>query len=321
MKPVSAIDPTEALIDSHDKAVEALTRLPENHPQLNPWRNWSQSLFAGQPWLDQFDQSMTIAYARMAIRNGVLSDKPRSYHNELHINDLLSRIIYCAKKAPDQINLPGLAILSFFAATHDLRQAEPPKSAEDDSLVGSNEMASYQEASRIIDLTGDSELWTGHNKSLLKTMIEGSTFGSGGKRSKNFFQGNLAKHLLSQHQLASQRDEQLVLLACDIDTANVSLPIEQFAASGIHIFDELVSHHNAEISAWQFFSEQQKIYFFEQQAFHADLSKQLFQPYKEQNTSSLLRLCEAIARRSPSTPADEIKQHFIKHALVLSEEQ
>ncbi len=321
MKAVSATDSTEVLVDSYEKAVAILSRLPEKHPQLTEWSNWARTEFSGQSWLNDLDQAMTIAYARMALRNGSLSDKPRSYHNELHINDLLSRVIYCARNESGQIHQQGLALLCFFAATHDLRQAEPPKSADDDSLVGSNETASYQEALRIIELNPATTLWNNHNINLLKTMIEGSTFGSGGKRSKNFFQGNLAKHLLSEQQLANQQDEQLVLLACDIDTANVSLPINQFAASGVHIYDELVSHHNAQISAWQFFSEQQKVYFFEQQAYHADLSKRLFQADKEKNTESLLQLCQTIGQLPANTPAEKIKQQFIEQAQALSVQQ
>ena len=150
MKPVSAIDSTEAQINNYQRAVETLARLPENHLKLTEWQSWSQDLFAGQPWLTKLNEAMVIAYARMVKRNGTLSDKPRSYHNEFHINDLLSRVIYCARQSTDQIDLKGLALLSFFAATHDLRQAEQPKHIDDESPVGANEMASFQEASRIL---------------------------------------------------------------------------------------------------------------------------------------------------------------------------
>ncbi|MEZ5471061.1 MAG: hypothetical protein R3E90_04715 [Marinicella sp.] len=319
MKPVSAIDSIEAQIDSHQKAVELLSRLPKNHPQLNTWHSWSQDVFAQNDWLPVLQKAMTIAYARMTVRNGSLSPNPRAYHNEYHINDLLSRVLHCAKYDNNQINPEGLALLCFFAATHDLRQAEPPKSADDESLVGANEMASYQEAQRITELVPSDQLWTAHNMLLLKTMIEGSTFGSGGKRSKYFFQGNLAMHLLSAQNLLVSRDEQLVLLACDIDTANVSLPIAQFASSGIHIYNELITHQQATISAWQFFSEQQKIYFFEQQAYHAEISKTLFQPKKDANAKQLLALCHAIEKLPQNTPAETIKEKFINHAKSLGE--
>jgi hypothetical protein len=317
MIPVSEPDQTETVINGFSIAVETLARLPENHPKLNHWQIWAQDIFKDQPWLEQLNQCMTIAYTRMAVRNGSLSPNPRSYHNECHINDLLLRVMYCAEHDHDDISIEGLAILSYFAACHDLRQAEPPKPIDDNSLVGANEIASYQEAVRIIELSDDQKLWSKHHLLLLKTMIEGSTFGSGGKRSKNFFQGNLAKHLLAQHQFDNPQDKQLILLACDIDTANVSLPIDQFAESAIHIYDELITHQNADISAHQFFSEQQKIYFFEQQAFHANITQQLFQPHKKQNEACLLTLCQHIKKLPMDTTADQIKQQFIQKANEL----
>lgn len=317
MKPVSEPDQTEVQISSYDQAVNLLTRLPETHPQLTEWRSWAAHQFTNQSWAQSLEQAVTVAYARMALRNGILSSQPRSYHNECHINDLLIRVMKCAKYDNYHIGVEGLALLSFFAATHDLRQAEPPKSEEDDSLVGANEMASYQEAERITALFPSTTLWRPQNLLIIKTMIEGSTFGSGGKRSKNFFQGNLAKHLLSEQKLPHSEDEQLVLLACDIDTANVSLPMAQFAQSGIEIYDELVAHQNSNISAWQFFSEQQKIYFFEQQAFHAEISKTLFLPQKEANAKLLESLCQGIEQLPQTTPPEIIKQTFIENAQAL----
>ncbi len=318
MVSASAPDQTELTINSFAKAVETLSRLPAEHHQLNHWKLWAEETFSAEPWQQQLSENLTIAYARMAARNGILSESPRSYHNENHINDLLLRIMYCADRDTSELDNEGLAVLSYFAACHDLRQAEPRKLDTDDSLVGANETASYQEAVRIIELDERSEnLWNPHNLLLLKTMIEGSTFGSGGKRSKNFFQGNLAKHLLDQLQFKNNKDSQLVLLACDIDTANVSLPIEQFAESAIHIYDELVSHQNADISAHFFFCQQQQIYFFEQQQFHASITKKWFQPHKDNNTDNLIKLSKHIESLPHDTPADEIKSAFRDKAKSL----
>lgn len=321
MTSVSESDQYEISINGYEQAVATLARLPESHPRLTEWLHWAQATFSSHAWLPHLNQIVTIAYARMAVRNGILSDKPRSYHNERHINDLLCRVIYCARQTDHNISHEGLAILSFFAACHDLRQSEPAKNPEDNSLVGSNEMASHHEALRIIEISADHTLWNPHNRLLLKTMIEGSTFGSGGKRSKNFFQGNLAKHLLSQQQNLNEQDQQLILLACDLDTANVSLPIDQFAESGIQVFDELVTHHNANMSAHQFFSEQQKVYFFDQQAFHAELSQQLFQPKKNSNQQHLLALCDCITQLPDDTPTQIIKQQFLDKARSLGARQ
>ncbi|TDR23334.1 hypothetical protein [Marinicella litoralis] len=321
MVSASAPDQTELAINGFDQAIETLSCLPDTHHQLNHWNIWCEETFAAEDWKTQLAESMTIAYARMALRNGLLSKTPRSYHNENHINDLLLRIMYCAGRDNNELTNEGLALLSFFAACHDLRQAEPRKSATDDSLVGANETASYLEALRIIELTNHTShkgsLWNDHNLLLLKTMIEGSTFGSGGKRSKNFFQGNLAKHLLEKLNLQNEYDNQLVLLACDIDTANVSLPIAQFAESAIQIYDELISHQKAQISAHYFFCQQQHIYFFEQQSFHATLSKKWFQPHKDNNRDNLIALSQHIASLPQDLPATEIKNAFRQKAFEL----
>ncbi len=317
MGSATSIDQTEAEICDLKQAQDALNSLPSDHQQLKHWRLWADGIFIDQPWYEHLLRSMTIAYTRMAIRNGSLNANPRSYHNEFHINDLLLRVMYCAKHYEKQLTPNGLAILSYFAACHDLRQDEVKNKTNPLSLVGSNEKISYEEAERIIKSLGTSTLWTAHHLLLLKTMIEGSTFGSGGKRSKNFFQGNLAKHLLQQLRLPNKNDEQLVLLACDLDTSNVSLPISDFAQSAVHIFDELVSHQQATISAHQFFSLQQKIYFFEQQKFNADISKDLFSDHKQLNSDKLIALSDHIEQLSNKLSDTEIKLAFLSKAQEL----
>jgi len=316
--PANAKDATEETVSSEAAALELLSKLPPEHPQLKFWHSWAEQQFAGCDWLPPLQQAMTIAYTRMALRNGKLSANPRSYHNEHHINDLLLRITYCAEHAEPILSSAGLAVLSYFAACHDLRQAESSDETAERSLVGMDEQASYQEALRIIDICDSNKLWSEHNKLLLKTMIEGSTFGSGGKFSHNFFQGNLSVHLLQQLQLPNPQDEQLVLLACDLDTANVSLPINQFAESAVRVFDELQAHLNPNISAHQFFSQQQKIYFFEQQKFNSTLTQKLFQPHKDLNEKPLMALSDHIENLPEDTPAAAIKSAFLDKANELA---
>jgi len=313
----TSIDQTEADICDFMQAQHALKSLPNEHQRLNHWQIWADKVFIDQPWHQHLSESMAIAYARMATRNGSLNLKPRSYHNELHINDLLFRIIYCAKHYQKQLTPNGLAILSFFAACHDLRQNETKNEINPQPLVGNNERVSFEEAERIISSVGKNTLWSPHHLLLLKTMIEGSTFGSGGKRSQNFFQGNLSKHLLQQLALPNKNDEQLVLLACDLDTSNVSLPISEFAQSAINIYDELVLHQQATISAHQFFSQQQKIYFFEQQSFNANITKDLFGQRKDNNSTKLTVLSEYIEQLSNEFSDADIKSAFLNKAQEL----
>ncbi len=317
MGSATSTDQTEKIICNFEQAQVALNSLPTEHQQLKHWHIWAEKIFIDQPWYEHLSKSMTIAYARMAIRNGSLNAKPRSYHNEIHINDLLLRMMYCAKHYEQQLSPNGLAILSYFAACHDLRQDEAKNENNPQSLVGSNEKASFEEAQRIIESLGKNTLWNAHHLLLLKTMIEGSTFGSGGKRSINFFQGNLAKHLLEQLALTNKNDEQLVMLACDLDTANVSSPISEFAQSAIHIYDELISHQQASISAHQFFSQQQKIYFFKQQSFNANISQGLFDGHKQQNSKKLIALSDHIDQLPSDLSATDIKFAFLSKAQDL----
>ncbi len=320
MDSATTIDQTEIDINDFHQAQDALSSLPGNHQKLKCWEKWANNIFQDQPWHHDLITSVTIAYARMALRNGSLNSSPRSYHNEHHINDLLSRVMYCAKHFEKQLNPNGLAILCYFSACHDLRQDEAKNNNNPNSLVGTNEKVSFEEALRIIDSTGRNALWNAHHLLLLKTMIEGSTFGSGGKRSKNFFQGNLAKYLLKNLALPNKNDEQLVLLACDLDTSNVSLPISEFAQSAIDIYDELISHQQVLIPAHQFFSLQQKIYFFEQQNFNAQISQDLFGDQKEYNSEKLVTLSNHIESLPNQLSDTEIKTEFLQKARELEHE-
>ncbi len=320
MDSATTIDQTEIDISNLQQAQDALSSLPADHPKLESWNDWANHIFCEQPWHNDLISSVTIAYARMASRNGSLNSRPRSYHNEFHINDLLSRVMYCAKHHKKQLNPNGLAILSYFSACHDLRQDEAKNNTNPDSLVGTNEKVSFEEAFRVIESMDKSSLWSEHHLLLLKTMIEGSTFGSGGKRSQNFFQGNLAKHLLKKLALPNKNDEQLVLLACDLDTANVSLPISKFAQSAINIYNELISHQQVLIPAHQFFSLQQKIYFFEQQNFNAIISQELFDDKKQFNSEKLVALSDHIESLSSELSDAEIKTEFLQKAHDLEQD-
>lgn len=307
---LAQVDDTESRIVTLAEAQEVIACLPHDHPKLRQWHNWAQVHFKDEPWLDELIAIVTISYARMTFRNGSLSDRPRAYHNERHINELLQRLMRCIQHPNHQVSPAGWAILSVFAATHDLRQDEPRKGPEDDSLVGANETASYIEAERLINQYPESSLWNPHRLMLLMTMIHASTFGAGGKRSTNFFQGNLSRRLLAQLRLA-ESDEQLVYLACDIDTANVSLPLSKYARSATKVYDELLSHQNAQIPAKAFFSEAQMAYFFDQQRLHSRLGNAVFQPEKSANAKHITDMSEQMAEVDDHLDNEAVKAQFI----------
>jgi len=314
-------DQVEISLNNYKKANEVLSKkLPDNHMGLSNWLAWSENFLIKSPRNNALQPAMIIAYSRMALRNGILSDKPRAYHNESHINDLLERLMLCSKfKISQSISDSGWQLLSFFAATHDLRQTEPRKKPIDDSLVGANETASFQEASRIVKLTRLDKQWSGQQIELLKTMIHGSTFGTDRKRSINFFQGNLAMQLLKNQTQLTDQDRQLVLLACDIDTANVSLSITQYANSTVKIFKELKSHQNSSIYAHEFFSEQQRMYFFELQQFQSEIGQHIFEPMKQKNRNKITQLYQSIKDLDPHLSDKQIIQCFKSTAEQLDQ--
>ncbi|WP_154222547.1 hypothetical protein [Marinicella rhabdoformis] len=315
---VAQVDDVESRIVTFDEAQEVLACLPNGHPKLDIWHNWAQVQFKGKHWLAELIEVVTICYARMAMRNGSLSANPRAYHNERHINELLLRLVRCTQSQHStHLSLTGLAILSVFAASHDLRQAEPSKDADDESLVGANEAASYIEVERLINQYPESTLWNSHRLMLLMTMIHASTFGTAGKRSTNFFQGNLSRRLLAQLRFTEQ-DEELVYLACDIDTANVSLPLNKYAKSAIKVFDELVSHQKAKIPPQQFFSQAQMAYFFDQQHFHSKTARSIFQPEKSRNAKRITAISKTIKDMDAQSSIEAVKNNFIQQAQTLS---
>jgi len=315
-------DATATKISGYKEADYILRQLADHHPRLDMWQQWAKPILADYEWFSGLQQTMEIAYARMAHRQGSLSTHPRSYHNEFHCNDLLSHLISCQQKQASAFNAEALAMLSFFAVCHDLQQGLP-KHQPENSLAGTNEIVSYLEARRIIEETVKlqtelNSLWNDHYLLLLKIMIEGSTFGNHSDNKRYFFQGNRVLQLLDEINLISLHDIQWVLFACDIDTANVSLELTDYARSAIRVFDELKAHQLTDVSAHHFFSTEQINYFFKQQQFHSDLAKQLFQPKKQRNGPLLQQVVAAVEALPETADTDTVKHTFFTTAQQLS---
>ena len=314
---MSVVDAIEQEVSNPNQATALLEQqLPDDHMGLDIWDAWISALVTPSPVLDKVKQAMRVAFARMALRNGILSTQPRPYHNEGHINDLLERLILCSRhKSSESVPEYGWMLLSFFAATHDLRQAEDNTPLEN-TLVGRNESASFDEAIRIIDLVDPKQRFRQKYRDILQLMIYGSTF-SHGQGAGLVFEGNLALPLLAEVKDITAIDRELVLLACDVDTANVSLSITQYAQSAIKVFRELQSHHNPEYSARAFFSEQQYRYFLELQKFHSTLGKAVFEPMKQRNTDAIGKLSNSISELPTDTPQEDVISVFSSTARQL----
>lgn len=149
-------------------------------------------------------------------------------------------------------------------------------------------------------------------------MIEGSTFGRHGDNKRYFFQGNITRHLLKNRHQDSDTERQLIFLACDIDTANVSMPFNDYARTAIRMYDELKAHHLIKVSARVFFSDEQINYFFNQQQFNSDIAKQLFQQRKQDNAPLLEKTVAAVKALPDDADTDTIKHTFFSTAEKLS---
>lgn len=271
-------------------------------------------------WLDQKPQSsrltpvvkdiILIAYVRMAVRNGSLSDKPRHYHNEKHIEDLVYRMM-AVSEIPESSVIPeyGWSLLSLFMAAHDLRQAESPQS---DTLVGNNEKASYEELIRLIDLTDHEQLISDEHKQLLKLMIYGSTFGTSKDKNGNIFNGNLVGYLLSQVHYFEDLDKEIAFLACDIDTANVSAPLLDYAYSSLDVYNEIQAFSGRSIPAQVFFGEMQEAYFFTLQQFNSELGRLTFNQLKEKNAPIVKSISRNISSMDSSHSDAQLIDHYLQ---------
>lgn len=318
-----AVDIVEQQIQKPEQAIDLLkTRLPAGYAELSQWQGWMASLTSDHPILQKSIDLFYIAFARMALRNGQLSKFPRPYHNEKHITDLLNRMMFCAEHIGNQ-HIPdyGWILLSLFAATHDLRQSERVRHS-DNTMVGINETASYQETVRIIENIDLKSLF--HNSKyqrILQLMIYGSTFSIDNEKNTTPFKGNLAKKLLAEVNDLNDTDKQLVLLASDIDTANVSLPITEYANSAINVFLELQSHHDKNYSAIRFFTQQQHRYFTELQKFNSEVGNHVFHPLKQTNKKLVIQLSRCIKSLPEDTPQQEVLNYFKQSAQNLHDNQ
>lgn len=295
------VESAVALLETRKRAfiqqTEALTRL------------WCERYPDDEGTLQCTLRALWLGYARMALRHGTWGEDFHAYHNESHTRDILVSRITQVQQAAQAGELSGrsVALLALFAVTHDLRQRESGQAAK---WVGPNERASVYEAHRIMQRAGfnfdeDPTLFT-----TLKLMIEGSTFVSDSQTEAGGATAASIVRLTSQADLEPDW-EQLVLLAADLDTANVAEPFFTFAQGSAHLFEELemrkgrasLGEHSAE-PALAFLTVQQRRYFFEFQQFSSTLGRRVYADAKVANapllTEAINRLKDQFAKTSMS---------------------
>jgi hypothetical protein len=261
-----------------------------------------------------------VAYVRMAMRHGSLSEDFHAYHNEGHILDILGgridRMIDAA--GVRALDLDDWCVLDLFAACHDLRQREEPLY---EAGVGANERASIEEAFRLLDDCGfcrsaDAAIFTA-----IDLTIGGSTFdarpppGGAAFNAAELVQsgGALAAKLaqkLDKHRPGWREDERVVhahelaLIAADLDTANVAEPFQRFAdsAENLCLEREMLCHRDLDTGesaqpVLGFLTDGQDRFFFDLHRFNSELGRQSFAAAKEENAARLKSLSLGLRAR------------------------
>ncbi len=268
--------------------------------------------------LDKAEQAIHIALARMARRNGSLSDDFHHYHNEDHVMELLDRRI---GKMLDVIGIHAMLpfdwlALSMFAACHDLRQREK---LEFHNSVGNNEAASIAETMRILHAAGYDRELDANLFIALEIMIAGSTFDaspaapsktplsaveaiqSGGPLAWKL--GNELDRVMPdwrEHSIVMHALE-LALIASDIDTANVSESFELLSESGRRLAEEREMRMGRSLdeaasgeAVLNFLTQGQLRYFFDLHRFCSEAGRTVFADGKTENAARLVALTNAL---------------------------
>ena len=302
-------DLIEERVANIDQAWELLNnKLPQFNKTYETWYSWYKKITSGSAMQGLVSDAFVITYARMSLRNGCLSINPRNYHSEKHIDDLIYRLISISQ-LPGSESIPayGWSLLSLFMSSHDLRQSEI---SNNDGVIGNNEQASYQEISRLLRQIDKHAVIRQEHKELLKLMIHGSTFGEGKDISGNIYQGNLVKYILERVEYFDSMDKELAYLACDIDTANVALDLQDYAQSSLDVYNEIQNISKKKISAQVFFGNQQQQYFFESQKFNSQLGIQAFAQGKSRNSPKIKKVCQLIKQLDQNMHNDDVVEYY-----------
>ncbi len=281
-----------------------------------------------------------ICLARMAARLGTTADQHYNYHDELHPIDLLDHMLILLRTSDaEHITPPEWMFLFIFSAAHDLRQEYP---GYDDNGVGNNECASADEALRILELAGfdrDQEYpmfevieWMIHGTTFLLDEMElvGNTFGPGALAPK------LAEKIRASGQsfgsFSNEQVAELVLLAADIDTANVAEPIDQFAEQSESLCREFHKLQGISLSSpesgkttFGFLTRGQEQYFFKSQKFNSKVASSALSESKARTGEQLRELIAWLEERfrgelehEPQLNTGEhVLQAFLGHAIEL----
>lgn len=278
-----------------------------------------------RPALKRVQDALALSFVRMATRHGSWGNDLHEYHNERHalelLNGRLARVrLQCGWRA---LAHEDWLLLALFATCHDLRQREAADYWHD---IGANERASIAEAFRLLDQVGFSRERDREFYVCLGLMIAGSTFDARPAAPNPFNTaevassgGSLAPKLVSE--LADGRSAEtldplgarrarLMLVAADLDTANVGEPFASFAGSAVRLVQEREKRAGRALDAgesacpvFDFLTAGQERYFFELHRFVSPLGLEVFGVGKRNNETKVRWQSQQMRALFPGGPA------------------
>ena len=286
------------------------------HPAFLRWldeeRAWVDRQLDPPPFAEPVIDLIVMGFARMALRNGSQSPAPLHYHNESHVLEILHRLHRVMKEAPESVT--DWYALALFAACHDLRQREPGQATRLRGC-GVNEEASWKELERLI---GDWSLdLPDHWLQAQRWMIEGSTFYMGMRLGS--CQGAWAADLVRQQAMPVAVREQ-VLLAADLDTANVAEGFLELARSTLALAHERLLLKPAEDAQGEldflrkFLEEVQWHYMAQCQQFRSGAGRRVFEAQKNRNLEHLRRFINRLKAHEPFADSAQLVLWYQREA-------
>lgn len=294
------------------------------------------------PALRRAQDALALSFVRMATRHGSWGNDLHEYHNEEHTLELLvGRLAKVRLQAGWQaLERQEWLLLALFATCHDLRQRETPAYWNG---IGANERASIAETFRILDTVGYSRESDREFYLTLGLMIAGSTFDARPVAPSPYNTaevassgGSLAPKLVlkladgttdDQWSECLKRRARLMLIAADLDTANVGEPFAALTGSAARLVQEREKRAGRALNAaesaqpvFDFLTDGQERYFFELHRFVSPIGLAVFGGGKDINASKVRAHGAGMRARFPGGPAPgQTGQDVIDGFLRLAE--
>ena len=293
--------------------------------------------------LRRSQDALALSFVRMSMRHGSWARDLHEYHNEMHALELLNGRLSRLRLALgwQALELCDWLLLSLFATCHDLRQRESVSYWHE---IGANERASIAETFRILDTVGFSREHDREFYICLGLMIAGSTFdarptnpspyntaelaSSGGSLAPKLIAEMAGGRTPEQWDADLTRRVRLMMVAADLDTANVGEPFVSLASSAVRLVQEREKRAGRALAAtesaqpvFEFLTDGQERYFFELHRFVSPIGTEVFGMGKQMNADKVRLQSTRMRARFPGGPAPgQTGQDVIDAFLLFADE-